>query len=110
MIEVIEQRNSDGAIEGFQMSGHANSGPHGQDLVCAAASAVSFGTVNAIISMCKCEPYIEQSEDGGFLKVVLPEQLSGERLSKAQTLLEGMFVSLETIERDYGQYIHISKP
>ncbi|WP_017185555.1 ribosomal-processing cysteine protease Prp [Alkalibacillus haloalkaliphilus] len=110
MIEVIEQRNSNGTIKGFQMSGHANSGPHGQDLVCAAASAVSFGTVNAIISMCECEPYIEQSEDGGFLKVSLPEQLSGERLNKAQTLLEGMFVSLETIERDYGQYINISKP
>ncbi|GAA0456908.1 ribosomal-processing cysteine protease Prp [Alkalibacillus silvisoli] len=110
MVEVIIDRQLDGTIKGFQMSGHANSGPHGHDLVCAAASAVSFGTVNAIISICECEPIIEQSENGGYLKVYLSDDLLEDNLTKAQTLLEGMVVSLKTIEKDYGQYIHITKP
>ncbi|WP_188206280.1 ribosomal-processing cysteine protease Prp [Alkalibacillus aidingensis] len=109
MIEVIIERQPNGIIEGFQMSGHANSGPYGHDLVCAAASAVSFGAVNSIISICECDPHIEQGDDGGYLKVLLPSDLTEGQLDKAQTLLESMIISLETIERDYGQYIHISK-
>ena len=34
--------------QSFTMSGHADFAEHGQDLVCAGASAVSFGAINAI--------------------------------------------------------------
>ncbi|MET3682537.1 uncharacterized protein YsxB (DUF464 family) [Alkalibacillus flavidus] len=108
MIEVTVNRYTDGTIKGFQMSGHANSGPYGHDLVCAAASAVSFGAVNAVISLCDIEPLIDQRDDGGFLDVTLPTDLADDVRQRAQLLLDGMVVSLETIERDYGQYIHIS--
>ena len=41
--------------------------------MCAAASAVSFGAVNGIITLTGITPAIQQGEDGGYLKVVLPE-------------------------------------
>jgi len=109
MIEVIVTRYPDDTIKGFQMSGHADSGPYGHDLVCAAASAVSFGAVNAVISICDIEPLIDQRENGGFFNVTFPDDVTVEVLKQPQLLLEGMVVSLETIERDYGQYIHLSK-
>jgi len=50
MIQVmIHQTGS--RITGFEMSGHADFADHGQDLVCAGASAVSFGAVNAIMGL-----------------------------------------------------------
>ncbi|KHE70602.1 ribosomal-processing cysteine protease Prp [Halobacillus sp. BBL2006] len=107
MIEVKMIR-SNGAIAGFEISGHAESGPYGHDLVCAAVSAVSIGTVNAIERLCEIEPHVEQGGEGGYLKVTLPKELTDQMITKARTLLEGMLVSLETIEHDYHQYIKIS--
>ncbi|WP_173916015.1 ribosomal-processing cysteine protease Prp [Halobacillus sp. Marseille-Q1614] len=99
---------SEGELKGFEISGHAESGPYGHDLVCAAVSAVSFGAVNAIISICDIEPDITQGGEGGYLKVVLPDKLSEEILLKARLLLEGMQVSLQTIENEYQDYIKIT--
>ena len=38
------------------MKGHADFAEHGKDLVCAGASAVSFGAVNAIIALTEITP------------------------------------------------------
>jgi len=108
MIHVRIFRNDNKDIRAFEVSGHAESGPYGHDLVCAAVSAVTFGTVNAVMKLCEIEPNIEQGGEGGYLKMELPEITSPEVFQKAQHLLEGMVVSLETIERDYHQYISIS--
>lgn len=92
---------------GFEISGHANSGPYGFDLVCAAVSAISFGTVNALYELCAIEPIIEQANDGGYLYVELPKDISEEQFQKAQTIIKTMLVSLETIEREYNKFIKI---
>ncbi|WP_028783343.1 ribosomal-processing cysteine protease Prp [Thalassobacillus devorans] len=108
MIKVLIDRN-DNELTGFEISGHAESGPYGHDLVCAAVSAVSFGAVNAVMELCGVEPAIDQGGEGGFLRVMLPDNLEAETKRKAQLLIEGMLVSLQTIEQDYNQYITISE-
>ncbi|MCT2537963.1 ribosomal-processing cysteine protease Prp [Aquibacillus koreensis] len=109
MIRVTIKRNNNQRIDAFELSGHAESGPAGHDLVCAGVSAVSFGAVNAVIKLCEIEPIIDQGGEGGYLHVKLPEGLDADVQTKASLLLEGMYVSLETIARDYGQYISISE-
>jgi len=106
MITITMTRKQD-EITAFEISGHAESGPYGYDLVCAAVSAVSFGTVNAIDRLFHVDMNIEQGEDGGYLSVQIPRNFNEEVRSHVQTLLEGMLVSLETIERDYNQFIRI---
>ncbi|MDC3412463.1 ribosomal-processing cysteine protease Prp [Aquibacillus sp. 3ASR75-11] len=109
MIKVTAYRKS-GKMYAFELSGHASSGPAGHDLVCAGVSAVSFGGINAVIKLCQFEPIINQAgNEGGYLRMELPEHITDDIRSKAEWLLEGMMVSLQTIERDYGQYISISE-
>src|SRR5690625_4548177 len=95
-------------ITSFEISGHAESGPYGYDLVCAGVSAVSFGTINAILKICEIDLNIEQADQGGYLFVSIPKSIPYEKKKKAQILLEGMFISLETIEREYSQFISIN--
>jgi uncharacterized protein len=109
MITVTISRSSEGLIESFTMNGHANFAKHGQDIVCAGASAVSFGTVNAIVALTGVVPHIDQGGEGGFLRCVVPNDLQKDIEEKVQLLLEGMLVSLDTIEKDYGQHIKILK-
>ncbi|MCA0969944.1 ribosomal-processing cysteine protease Prp [Halobacillus litoralis] len=108
MIKVTLFR-SQGDLTGFEISGHAESGPYGHDLVCAAVSTASIGAVNAIAKLCDFEPDVKQAgEEGGYLKVMLPEGLPDEASYKAKLLLEGMQVTLESIEHEHHQYISIS--
>lgn len=109
MIKVKIERGSKHRIQSFELSGHAESGPYGYDLVCAGVSAVSIGTVNAIYKLCNVEPQVEQKEQGGFLRCVIPKELQADTQEKVQLLLEGMIVSLQTIEDEYGSHITINE-
>ncbi|WP_284139718.1 MULTISPECIES: ribosomal-processing cysteine protease Prp [unclassified Virgibacillus] len=100
----------DNQIRGFELSGHADSGPYGYDLVCAAVSAVSFGAANAVEELCNIDEKdikVKQGGKGGFLHIMLPIDLDDDTAKKASLLLEGMVVSLKTIEKEYSKYIKI---
>ncbi|MFN7251667.1 MAG: ribosomal-processing cysteine protease Prp [Anaerobacillus sp.] len=107
MITVEISRNHDDKINSFEMRGHADSGPYGQDIVCAGASAVSFGTVNAIDTLCNVQLEIDLDNDGGFLRCTVPTGLEELTYEKVQLLLEAMVVSLTSIAEQYGKHIKI---
>ncbi|SFE70971.1 ribosomal-processing cysteine protease Prp [Alteribacillus iranensis] len=107
MIKVNVERDESRSIHTFSMSGHADSGPYGYDLVCAGASAVSFGAVNAIAVLCDTELIIDMEEEGGYLHCAVPANISGHVREEVQLLLEGMLVSLQTIAEQYGEHITI---
>ncbi|GEN85504.1 ribosomal-processing cysteine protease Prp [Oceanobacillus sp. FSL W8-0428] len=99
---------SDNQVTAFELTGHAESGPYGYDLVCAGVSAVTFGAVNAIMKLCETDLNIDQGADGGYLSVQLPKNISSEKLEKIQWLVQGMIVSLETIEESYGEHVRLN--
>lgn len=105
MITVTVTKEQSGRIRSFEMTGHANFADHGKDLVCAAASAVSFGAVNAVIALTGKTPEIHQGADGGYLNVIF--QNIPENNYDIQLIVQAMIVSLQTIEQDYGQHIKI---
>ncbi|WP_434402523.1 ribosomal-processing cysteine protease Prp [Planococcus sp. 11815] len=106
MIQVTIHQ-TDSYIHGFEMSGHADFAEHGKDLVCAGASAVSFGAVNAIMELTGIEPDIEQA-DSGFLKIAFPENMDKKTDEQVQLLVRAMVISLETIEHEYADFIKIT--
>ncbi|MBM7648957.1 uncharacterized protein YsxB (DUF464 family) [Bacillus ectoiniformans] len=108
MIRVKVKKQPSGKIASFTMDGHADFAEHGKDLVCAGASAVSFGAINAIFALTDAKLIIDQGKDGGFLRCSVPDDLPAATEEQVQLLLEGMIVSLQTIERDYGKYIKIT--
>jgi uncharacterized protein YsxB (DUF464 family) len=107
MIKVNVDRQKNMSIKAIEISGHAESGPYGQDLVCAAVSAVSIGIYNAVCKLCDTDLPVHQSEDDGYLQIEVPKGMEQEQNAKIQLLLEGMIVSLQTIESDYEKYIQI---
>lgn len=108
MIKVIMHRKESEIIS-FEISGHANSGPYGYDLVCAGVSAVSFGAVNAALQLSEAELEIEQGGEGGYLSVTIPPNLTLVQKEKVTNAFEVMLISLQTIEREYSQFIEIEE-
>ncbi|WP_019413875.1 ribosomal-processing cysteine protease Prp [Paenisporosarcina sp. TG20] len=108
MIKIKVDKDQSDNIRSFEMKGHAEFAEYGKDLVCAAATAVSFGSVNAIVKLTKVIPEVKQGQDGGFLKVSFPDNLDQQTNEQVQLIVQAMIVSLQTIEQDYQQHIKIS--
>ncbi len=87
-------------VVSYEISGHAFAGEPGEDLVCAAVSAVTFGLTNSIISLDESELTIKM-EDGYLLVENVPST------EVAQTLMYGMITSLNTIEEDQFKYLTV---
>lgn len=47
MVQILISKSNQGKIEKIEVDGHADSGPYGNDLVCAAISAVVVGCSNS---------------------------------------------------------------
>src|SRR5690625_3965095 len=103
MIKINVYRKNN-LITGFEMSGHADSGPYGYDLVCAGVSAVSFGSINAVTSICDVDLSIDMA-DSGYRRGMRPGEVSGEENQRIQPTVEARIVSLLTIENNYKRFI-----
>jgi uncharacterized protein YsxB (DUF464 family) len=108
MIKVNIHRDPTQQITGFDITGHANFDVHGQDIVCAGVSAVSFGCLNAIETLTMAKLDIQSAGDGD-LHVQVPKLTDGQKQAQVQLLLEGMLVSLETIRASYGKYLKMNE-
>ena len=101
MITVTIYRSLD-QYAGFTVSGHAEYGEEGQDIVCAAVSVLTLNTLNSIEAF--TEDLFSGEEKDGFLSCSFPEELS----EKALLLMDSMVLGLTDIQRNYGKpYISI---
>jgi uncharacterized protein YsxB (DUF464 family) len=107
MIRIAIDRASDGTIRSFTMKGHARFDDLGRDIVCAGASAVTFGTLNAMEELLGVIPETAADEKDGYVKAVLSERIPADKRHDVQLLLESMLVMLRSIEQSYGKHIRI---
>lgn len=104
-ITIVRRSAGDQRIVSFAIEGHAKFANPGKDIICAAVSAVSVGTVNAIEKLAGIE--LPASMKSGWLQSEIPEQAEPLVNERVQLLLESMIVMLESIAASYGKYVRI---
>ena len=95
MIKVDLIYNAD-LICGFTMKGHANMADYGNDLVCAAVSAIVTGGFNAFND----DDVSEIALDEGYAKVIV-------KTENGYSILNTIIVQLKTVEEAYPKNIKI---
>jgi len=101
-------KSSNDELYSFKITGHAESGPYGHDLVCSAVSALSISTVNSLETLANVTPVVQANNDeGGYLSVLIDKDLGGEQHLVAQTLMQHLYLSLKGIQEEYKQYINV---
>ena len=94
-------------IAGFNAKGHSGYADAGEDIVCAAVSAL---TQTAYLGL---EKYLESPTEvyqkDGELRVNLPEGLSSEEEDRAELILGTMLLGLRSVEENYSDYLKIVK-
>ncbi|MBU6146010.1 MAG: ribosomal-processing cysteine protease Prp [Paenibacillaceae bacterium] len=86
------------------VSGHAGYAPEGSDIVCAAVSMVSFGTVHAIGTLTGVQITVHAGARGQ-LDVVCSEDQA--RVPDVQLLLRGMEAMMQLIAHHYPDHVRI---
>ena len=103
MIAINIYRNSGGAITGYNISGHANTAPHGQDIVCAGVAALSQTAVLGL------ERHLQRSIQLDVASGKLIVELADEPDALTEAILESMVLGLTEIVKLYPKSVRISE-
>ena len=106
MTTVTVFRRPDGSLSGFDCRGHANYADAGEDIVCAAISALTQGTLNGLLNVLQAPVDYRIDEKDGILTASLGEVPEGKRAG-AQLLLETLASALQMIEADYARFLRV---
>lgn len=101
MIRAEIFRNSDAVITGCRISGHANAGAYGSDIVCAAVSALCCTVASALQKLLKLELSGEMRD--GRMEFHIPAAAD----DRAQLLFEALLLGLREIMIQYPDKIRI---
>ena len=97
MIHVTIFQNKYKECVGFQTEGHAEYANPGQDIVCAAVSALIITTVNSLDAF--TEEKIEVGEDDGYVSIHFKTNPNTER---GKLLMDSLILGLTEIEHSYN--------
>ena len=95
----------DGRITGFSVSGHSGYAEAGQDIVCAAISAVVTMAEATINDVCGAKAKVRVKEEDARITLLLPNACDEEET--VQAVLAGMMVTLIALQEDYSDFIEV---
>ena len=98
MIKVLI-KSEEKKFKSLEIKGHANSAPHGEDLVCAGVSSVLTGGLNNLENPKGFNIILEE----GHSLVEVKDSIS----SHDEIVMETIIAGLKTIEESYGKFIQI---
>lgn len=103
MIRATFRLIDDQRVISFKLTGHADAGPYGQDIVCAAVSVLAISTVNGLERVVHTHPEIIQDQNnGGYLKVK-----NIDLGHDAQIIMQTFFNGMLDIQDNYSDHIEV---
>ena len=92
-------------ITGFSISGHSGYAESGQDIVCAAISAVVTMAEATINDVCGAKAKVRVKDEQARITLTLP--VSCDEEETVQAVLAGMMITLAGMRDDYPDYIEV---
>ena len=92
-------------ITGFSISGHSGYAEAGQDIVCAAISAVVTMAEATINEVCGAKAKVRVKDEQARITLTLPTSCDEEE--SVQAVLAGMMLTLVSLAEDYPDYIEV---
>lgn len=90
---------------GFNASGHCGYAAAGEDIVCAAVSAVMQTAVLGVTRIAGCQAAFEMKD--GELYLMLDKSVKGKQLQQAELILRTMLLGLRSIQEEYSNYLKL---
>lgn len=98
---------SDSTCIGFDVCGHAKQAEYGQDIVCAAISALCQTTLLGLVHCVHLAPP-HQIDDNGEMTLRLPAEMTHRQREDALLLLLTLKEGMMSIQSGYPAYLQVS--
>ena len=106
MIQAVFERAEDGELRSAEITGHAESGEYGLDVVCASVSTLAINFINSIEKFAGYEPILELNEDeGGYLMVEIPKDLPSHQREMTQLFFESFFLGMANLSENSSEFV-----
>lgn len=106
MINVLFTYGPGGRIKRFEMTGHDGSAPRGENVVCAAASALALTFAKSLVEIAEVE--LAGRIESGTIDLAFPE-MNGRKAETAEVLLKSFILGLSSIRSEHFEAIEISE-
>lgn len=106
MIHAVFYREGERIVE-FSVSGHAGLAERGDDVVCAAVSALTQAALIGLEDVVGVSVDADVADEDGRLVCRLPAPLEQEQVRGASVLLETCLRSLRSIEAGYQDHVQV---
>ena len=103
----IKIKTKNNNIISFEISGHTGYEDSGKDILCAAISSISQSACLGITKVLNIKAVINKNDKKGYLKLVLPNNLTESQSRECQIILKTMQISLQDLLFDYSNYIKL---
>ena len=102
-VTVIRQQ---GTPVGFELTGHADQGAYGEDVVCAGISAITQTAVLGITDVLKLDAAC--THENGYMRCELSRETSPEDMEKAAIVFHTMIAGLTSLKDAYPKSLKFS--
>ena len=92
-------------ITGFSVSGHSGYAEKGEDIVCAAITALVTMAEATINDVCGAKAKVRVKEEDARITLTLPTSCDEEE--SVQAVLSGMMLTLISLREEYEDYIEV---
>ncbi|WP_295775607.1 ribosomal-processing cysteine protease Prp [uncultured Limosilactobacillus sp.] len=103
MIRATFWLTDDQRVISFKLTGHADAGLYGQDIVCAAVSVLAISSVNGLEQVVHTQPEIVQDQNNGGYLEVKDIDLGHD----AQIIMQTFFYGILDIQDNYSDHIEV---
>lgn len=103
----VKFSTSKGKFVGVECEGHAEYADAGDDIVCAALSSVVQTAVLGIMRLIGVNIGYEVDEKRGYLKAILPKQLSPEEEHDADLILRTAYLGVSDLYENFSDFISL---
>ena len=100
-------RRADGALTGYRAQGHTGYAEVGQDIVCAAVSALTQSTLNGLKNVLEAPVTASIDDQSATLEARLAPEATEAQIRQAQLLLRTLLEGLQAIQRSYPRNVRI---
>ena len=97
----------EGRIIRVVCNGHTGYADSGEDVVCAAISAVLQGAVLGVTQVAKAKAQYQTDDKKGSLRFALAEGQDEQTMHDAEVILRSALLSVEDIAASYSQYVSL---
>ncbi|MEG1158978.1 MAG: ribosomal-processing cysteine protease Prp [Acidaminococcaceae bacterium] len=105
MITIELDKNEQGFMTAYKVSGHAEYNPDGMDIVCALVSVLTQVPIMGLEQHLKLKPFCHVNEEDGILEVRLAEAPT----ALTQAILATMECGVRNLAQEYQEYIRIQE-